>query len=300
MKKKNKEKLIKWIFFLFVIFLGAITSYFMDFNKENSLMDTNNLEEVGKNNDLNEIVEPKLQVHYIDVGQADAILITQGEVAMLIDAGKNDTEDYLENYLKEHNITNLEYVIGTHAHEDHIGGIDKVINDFEVNNIFFPKTAANTKTFENFVNSVKSRNKKIYAPQVGENFKLGDAEFEIIAPNASKYDRANDYSICLKLKYKNKSFLFMGDAEKTSEEEIINNNIDLKSDVLKLGHHGSKTSTTSDFLEKVSPEYVVISCGKDNDYSHPSKEIMIKLQASKIPVFRTDESGTIVLSTDRR
>lgn len=176
--------------------------------------------------------------------------------------------------------------------------MDKIITDFEIDNILFPKTTSTTKTFENFVLAVKDKNKKLYAPQVGEKFTLGDAEFEIIAPNSTKYDEANDYSICLKLTYKNKSFLFMGDAEKTSEEEILNNNIDIKCNVLKLGHHGSKTSTTTEFLEKADPDYVVISCGKNNDYSHPSKETIIKLQANKIPIFRTDESGTIILSTD--
>lgn len=302
MKKKTKGKLIGYIFFLVIVIAALATSYFLDFSDNINIQgnkDVNTIVDVSKNNDVStSMVEPKLQIHYIDVGQADAILIKQNEHFMLIDAGKNDTEESLLNYLRELGVSKFDYIIGTHVHEDHIGGMDKVIENFDVENIFFPKQTSTTKTFENFAKAVQAKNKKLYAPSSKETFTLGEASFEILAPNSSEYKEANDYSIVVKLKYKNKSFLFMGDAEEVSEKEILDNNLDVKADVLKIGHHGSKTSTSTEFLEKVDPSLAVISVGKDNSYKHPSKETMVRLQASSIPVYRTDESGTIILNCD--
>ena len=302
MKKKSKEKLLKIIFFLVVVVAGVLTSYFTEFaNKEENnenVQDSVLSESENEKSIVSSTVEPALVIRYIDVGQADAILITTGEHAMLIDAGKNDTEDMLVNYIKEQGVKKLDYVIGTHAHEDHIGGMDKVISTFQIDKILFPKQKSSTKTFENFAKAVKSKNKKIYAPNSGEEFEFGDATFKVLAPNSSEYKEANDYSIVIKLTYKNRSFLFMGDAEELSENQILAKGYDVKADILKLGHHGSKTSTSDTFLNRVSPEAVVISCGKNNDYSHPSKQTMKKLKENNIPVYRTDESGTVVINTD--
>ena len=301
MKKKTKEKLCKYIFFLIIAVLGVLTSYFLDFydntNNENTINQVNNNISTDTNISTTK-VESKLQIHYIDVGQADAILIKQGDHLMLIDAGKNDTEDSVINYLKDQGVTKFEYIVGTHVHEDHIGGMDKVIENFEVNNILFPKQISTTRTFENFVKAVKSKNMKLNAPSAGESFKFGDAIFAVLAPNSSEYEESNDYSIVIKLEYKNKSFLFMGDAEKFSEKEILESNYNIKSDVLKLGHHGSYSSTTLEFLDKVDPDVAIISCGKDNSYKHPSKDTMLRLKTKNIPVYRTDESGTVVLNCD--
>lgn len=301
MKKKTKEKLLRNIFFLVIVILGVVTSYYLDFSNNTDLVnqnEDNKVTNVSNNEISNTQVEPKLQIHYIDVGQADAILIKQGEHSMLIDAGKNDTEDSVINYLKEQKVSKFDFIVGTHVHEDHIGGMDKVIQNFEVSNILFPKQTSTTRTFENFVKAVKEKNMKLYAPSVEEKFELGDATFEVFAPNSSDYEEANDYSIVIKLTYKNKSFLFMGDAEETSEKEILSKDFDVKCDVLKLGHHGSYSSTSAKFLDKVNPSVAIISCGKDNSYKHPSKDIMLRLNFKNIPVYRTDESGTIVLNSD--
>ena len=243
-------------------------------------------------------LDGELKVHFIDVGQADSILIQQGNNNMLIDAGNNDDEDTLRNYINNLGIKEFTYVVGTHPHEDHIGSMDYIINSFKVGKIYFPKTTATTKTFENLVNAVQNKGMQFTAPVVGEAFNLGEAKCTILAPNCDSYEDANNYSIVIKLEYGNNSFLLTGDAEDVSEKEMLSNGLDLKADVLKAGHHGSKSSSTDAFLNAVNPKYAVISVGKDNDYGHPNKETLQKFSSRGIKVYRTDESGTIVVTSD--
>jgi len=238
------------------------------------------------------------EVHFIDVGQADSILIQSKGSAMLIDAGNNADADLVVNYLKKQGIKKLDYVIGTHPHEDHIGGLDAVINTFDIGKLYMPKVTHTTKTFKDVIKAVKNKGLKISAPVVGDTFKLGDAKVIILAPNSDKYKDLNNYSIVVKIIYGDISYLFTGDAEDISEREMIENRLDLSADVLKVGHHGSHSSTTDEFLNKVKPKYAVIMCGKDNDYGHPHKETMDKLKQRRIQVYRTDESGTIVSVSD--
>lgn len=249
---------------------------------------------VSKEVSTTEVINGDLKVHFIDVGQADAILIQQGSSTMLIDGGNNGDSPTLKSYIDNQGISKLDYVIGTHAHEDHIGGLDYVINAFQVGNVYFPKQTATTKTFEDFVNAVKNKGLKFTLPTVGENFKLGEATCTIIAPNSGSYEDANDYSIVIKVQYGSTSFLFTGDAEAVSELEIINKGLDIKADVLKVGHHGSSSSTSANFLSAVSPRYAVISVGADNSYGHPAQGTMDRLKAANIQVYRNDENGTIV------
>ncbi|MDO5516061.1 MAG: ComEC/Rec2 family competence protein [Clostridium sp.] len=240
----------------------------------------------------------ELKIHYIDVGQADCILLQQGDENMLIDAGNNDDEQTIKNYLQSAGVNEFEYVVGTHPHEDHIGSMDYIMNSFKVGKIYFPKAAATSKTFENLVNAVKNKNMQFTEPVPGETFNLGQAKCTILAPNSSKYEDLNNYSIVLKVEFGNNSFLFTGDAEDVSEKEMLSKGFDLKADVLKIGHHGSRSSTTREFLNAVNPKYAVISVGKGNDYGHPNDETIEKLHAKGIETYRTDESGTIVAVSD--
>lgn len=239
-----------------------------------------------------------LKIHYIDVGQGDSILLQQDGKNMLIDAGTNDSTDPLVSYLKNQNIQKIDYLILTHPHEDHIGGADKVIEQFNIGSVIMPKVTTPTKTFKDVVSAMNDKKLKAAAPVPGSTFKLGNADCEILGPINSKKDDLNTYSIVLKVTFGNTKFLFTGDAQVSNEQDMINKGYDLKADVLKVGHHGSRTSSSEAFLKKVSPEFAVISCGKGNDYGHPHKVIMDRLKAMGIKVYRTDEAGTIICTSD--
>ncbi|HEX9062011.1 MAG TPA: ComEC/Rec2 family competence protein [Clostridia bacterium] len=243
-------------------------------------------------------LDGKLKLFFLDVGQADSILIRTGSSSMLIDAGNNPDGEDVVNYIRNEGVKKLDYVIGTHPHEDHIGGMDDVVNSFDIGKIYMPEASANTRTYADVITAVKNKGLKITRPVPGTNFKLGDAEVTILAPNGKKYDDLNNYSIAVKIVFGKTSFLLTGDAQIESENEMLQKGFDLKADVLKLGHHGSHTSTGPEFLKAVSPEYAVISCGKDNDYGHPHRETMEKLEKANIKVYRTDECGTIICTSD--
>ena len=240
----------------------------------------------------------RLEVHYMDIGQGDATLIKTGGHAMLIDAGNNSKGTAVQNYLKKQGVEKLDYVIGTHPDADHIGGLDVVIYKFDCGKVLLPKYKKDTKTYEDVENSLKSKSYKAVNPSVGDKFQLGDASFTVIAPADRKFDNANDYSIAIRLEYGKNSFLFVGDAEEESEEEMLKSSQILDADVYKVSHHGSKTGTSEDFLKMVNPAYAVISCGEDNSYGHPHAEVMNLLRKDGVKVFRTDEQGTIVAVSD--
>ncbi|MDS0527561.1 MBL fold metallo-hydrolase [Clostridium sp. SHJSY1] len=242
--------------------------------------------------------EDILKIHFIDVGQGDSILLQQGSHNMLIDAGPGESKNSLSSYLSNQGITNFDYVVGTHPHEDHIGNLAYIINSFKIGNVYFPNITSTTKTFSNFVTALKNKGLKLTSPKVGSTFMLGQAKCTILAPNSNSYDNANNYSIVIRVEYKNNSFLFTGDAQAVSESEILKNGLTLKSDVLKIGHHGSNTSTSTNFLNAVNPKYAVISVGLNNSYGHPADSTINKLTNKGIQVYRTDENGTIIMESN--
>lgn len=235
-------------------------------------------------------------VHFVDVGQGDATVIQGNNFNVLIDAGEAGSG--ITEYIDKLGISSFDYVIATHPHSDHIGGMKEVIDKYEIKNFMMPDEVHTTKTFENMIAALEDKSIKVTIPKVGDTFGNGEILFTVIAPNSAKYENLNDYSIGLRLDCGERSFLFAGDAEGVSEREMLSGNINLSADVYKVSHHGSKTSTSKAFLEAISPKIAVISCGKGNSYGHPHKETLKKLSDKDIKILRTDMSGNILLFTD--
>ncbi|WP_461207657.1 ComEC/Rec2 family competence protein [Clostridium sp. DL1XJH146] len=283
--KKNKKinSLISAIVIIAVGFLYVFGFIDLGSNSDKIIIDT----------------DGKLIVHYIDVGQGDSMLLQADGMNMLIDAGSKSAKDELLNYLDNLDIKKLDYIIATHPHEDHIGNMSYVIDKYDIGTIYAPKKTTTTDTYKAMIKAISNADKKITVAKAGKEFIFGnDVHCQIVAPNSTSYDDTNNYSVVMKVTFGKTSFLFTGDAEKESEDQILENNFYINSDVLKLGHHGSTTSTTDEFLMKVDPKIAIITVGEDNDYGHPHKEIIDKLEKENIQIFRTDKDGTIVLESD--
>ena len=243
-------------------------------------------------------------IYYLDVGQADSQLIRlPGGENILIDAGTRAAGDGLTAYLRELGVQRIDILIATHPHEDHIGGMAKVIENFEIGRIYMPKVAESqtptTRTYEDLLDAIAAKGLKITQAKAGVTvLEDGGAKVELLAPGGGEYDGLNDYSAVTRLTFFEKKFLFTGDAEKDSEKEMVESGRDLKCDVLKCGHHGSSTSTTAAFLKAANPAYAVISCGAGNDYGHPHKEVLARLEKAGVAVYRTDLQGTILARCD--
>lgn len=241
-----------------------------------------------------------LSVHILNVGKADAIYIKSNDKNILIDSGDTDTKDQVIQYLNNNKIQQFDLIIATHPHKDHIAGMDNIINTFPINRFIMPKLSETiiptTKTYNSMINSLKDNNIAVESPIVGDNFKIGEINIDILGP-IKEYDNLNNNSVIAKLAYKNTSFLFVGDAEKEAETDLISSGANLKSTVLKVGHHGSKTSTTQKFLNAVNPEYSVISVGPDSN-NLPKDSIINRLKNNNIKTYRTDKSGTIIFTSD--
>lgn len=242
--------------------------------------------------------DPKpMEVHFLDVGQGDATLITCDGHAMLIDAGDDTKGTAIQNYLKKQKIKSLDYLILTHPDADHIGGAPVIITKFEISKVFVSNFEKDNKSYLKLIQALDDKNLKSSTPAVKSKYSLGTAEFTILAPNDT-YDTPNDSSIALLLKNGKNSFLFTGDAEATAEMDILATGIDISADVYKVGHHGSRSSTSQSFFKAVNPDYAVISCAEGNSYGHPHAETLNTLRTNGVAVYRTDEEGTIIATSD--
>jgi beta-lactamase superfamily II metal-dependent hydrolase len=243
-----------------------------------------------------------LRVHFLDVGQGDSILVQfPNGKNMLVDAGKIDSADTIISYLRKNGVNKLDYLVGTHPHEDHIGSLDAVVENFEIGEVFMPKVTTNTQTFRDALAAIKDSGLQIKTAKAGvEILEDGNLSVKILAPRGTSYESLNNYSAVIKVKYGDVAFLLTGDAEELSEQEILSGKADVKAQVLKVGHHGSHSSTSPEFLAAVNPGFAVISVGAGNDYHHPHPVTLSRLKKAGATILRTDEKGTIVFSTDGR
>lgn len=238
-----------------------------------------------------------LKVHFIDVGQADCILLQCDGESLLIDGGNVDDSDLVVSYLLEQKVETLDYVVNTHAHEDHVGGLAGVLAVFETKAVWCPVTEYSTKCFSDFAKYADQQRLELICPEPGSTYSLGGAEITVLGPVGEGYD-TNNTSLVLRVDYGVTSFLFTGDAETVSENDILDAGYDVSATVLKVGHHGSSTSTGYRWLREVQPEFAVISCGTDNSYGHPHEEVLSRLRDADVTLYRTDMQGHIVCTSD--
>lgn len=241
-------------------------------------------------------------VYFFDVGQGDSELIISGESAVLIDAGEAEYGSTVVKNIKALGIERLDYVIATHPHADHIGGLAAVIESFEIGKIIAPRVSdeivPSTAVYEGFLEAVSSKGKKLTAAKAGNKYELDGAVLEILAPVSDNYSDLNDFSVVCRVTKGNISFMFTGDASEPSESDMVSSGVDLHADVLKVGHHGSKTASSENFLAEVSPSACIISCGKDNSYGHPTQEALSRLECYTENIYRTDLCGNVTVFTE--
>lgn len=238
-----------------------------------------------------------LTVTWLDVGQGDAAVIQCGGQSMLIDGGKPEKSSYMYAWLQQHGLSYLDVIVATHVDADHIGGLSGALNYASVGTAYCPVTTGTTETFQSFVKYLAQRGKQITVPTAGETFALGGAQVQILGP-LHRAEDSNDNSIVLKVSFGATSFLFTGDAERAEEQDLLNAGVNLQSTVLKVGHHGSDTSTSYPFLRAVAPQYAVISVGAGNSYGHPTEAVLSRLRDAGVTTFRTDMQGEITAVSD--
>ncbi|MDR0470753.1 MAG: MBL fold metallo-hydrolase [Nitrososphaerota archaeon] len=242
-----------------------------------------------------------LQVIVFDVGQADCTLLKMDDHAMLIDAGNTGQDALVLGYLAEYDVTTLDYLVATHPHADHIGSMPSVVRTMErIDTVLMPDKGHTTQIYGDLMDAIDEKGIPIKIPTPGEVFQWGAARVEVLAPNSPTYrnDDLNEYSIVLRVEYGDTSFLFTGDAGEISESEQLDRGFLLKSDVLKVGHHGSRGSSTQQYLDAVAPSYAVICCGAGNPYGHPTPEALGRLAGVGAEIYRTDQNGTITFTTN--
>ncbi|MCI8497039.1 MAG: MBL fold metallo-hydrolase [Clostridiales bacterium] len=301
-KAGNKRKPALSIGLAVVVLLSLFITAAQEFHWSEAIPTWNDIfGAVGLEPEVKPVADGEMQVHFVDVGQADCILVTCNGKNMLIDAGNNADGDGIVQYLNKQGIEKLDLVIGTHPHEDHIGGLDNVIDAFEVGTVIMPKIpdsiVPTTKTYTSVLKSIQNKGLKITTPKYGSTYELSGAVLTILGPVAD-YSDLNNMSVVCRLVYGDTSFLFTGDAEAEAEEDILKKSPQLESTVLKFGHHGSSTSSSEAWLDAVKPKYGVIMCETGNKYGHPHRETLDAMKGRNIYDYRTDLDGTVLMTSD--
>lgn len=301
-KKKQKLSLIQLVVGLIIICLLSYLSYHYDEIEakiENVTVQQSDMNLVSTKTVSS--VEGELQMHTIDVGQGDSILLCEGKNTMLVDSGTKANGRKVVQYLKELGINKIDVLVATHPHDDHMGGMSEVIQNFEIGTLYALDHSEDNITtiwYQEFLDAVIEKNVNWVFPKVGDEITLGQTIVKVIAPQEKDETNQNNNSIVLRVSFGNTDILLTGDSEKEVEQVLIKQNIELESEILKVAHHGSDTSNTKAFLEKVKPQYAVISAKKGNTYGHPKQKIMELLKSLNTKVYRTDEQGSIVMKTD--
>ena len=298
-KLKNKSRIISALLCICMLLcICSCTNEAVPITEEpNAPGQSENVTETEAPKDTTDYSKHSFAVHYIDVGQGDAALVLCDDKTMLIDGGKPHASSIIYTYLKNLNIDYLDYIVASHADDDHIGGLSAPLAKMKVGNVLAPETEADTRSYESLKNKTAEQGLTITHPKPGESLDFGSSKVEFYGPITESESDRNNGSIVMKIIYGNTSFLFTGDAEREEEQEILNAGYDLSATVLKVGHHGSKNSTTYPFLREIMPKYAVISVG-DNNYGHPTEDTLSRLRDADVKVYRTDMQGDIVATSD--
>ncbi len=291
--KTKKGKVIYYVLIFLVVAAVALAGYLIDLQADAPLEDPS---------DGGASAVSYCKVHYIDVGQGDCELVECDGKFMLIDAGENGYEDAVINYLRKLGVEKLDYVVASHQHSDHIGGMAEVLSEFNADKIIMPRltkeqTPTNS-TYKEFLQALQDSEAKVIEAKVGAKYTLGTSEFEILGPVTNDAEDINNMSVVMRLEFGENSFLFTGDAETEEENEILDNGAYLDCDVLKAGHHGSGTSSSKDFLAAITPEMCIVSCGEDNKYGHPHENALKRMKKQTETIYRTDICGDIIVESD--
>lgn len=290
-KKKLTKTLLAIVILVFVIILKTIIT-----NDEQQVLEQPNISSSQTQNQPTQATG-ELKLHMIDVGQADSFLFVKDDKVALIDCGTRSTGMDAVEYIKSLGITRIDYVFGTHPHDDHMGGMFDIITNFEIGKIIMPKVNDEQVTKNWYIKLIKQitdGNYELEYSKAGNEYYLGDAKIQIVWQSELEQDSVNNYSNIIKVSFGNMDVLMTGDAETEIEEEVLQSGVQIDAEILKVGHHGSDTSSSDEFLDAINPDYGLISCKVGNKYEHPTKNTMEKLQQREIEVYRTDECGTVI------
>ncbi|VIF62241.1 beta-lactamase [Clostridioides difficile] len=285
--KNKKNSKIKALILLFIVSISIYLTGCTTSDNGNNQSNNNDSLSSSISSDKN------VKIHFINTGNSDAILIQDGKTFTLIDGGDNDDEKLMVDYLNNQGVKDIKYLIATHSHADHLGGLDSVVKNFNIENVFVSNGSAETKSYRDFINALASKDLSPSVPLENNKFYLEDSYFEVLNTNGG--DTTNEQSLVLVYTNGNDKVLFTGDAEEGTEKEILSK-LD-KVDLLKVAHHGSRSSSSQEFLDKVSPEYAVLLVGKGNSYGHPHQETMNKLKKMGVKVHRSDECSDIIFES---